>query len=205
MDDFPDPRAAETASRMLDMMHEEGIDAGLEPTEIRFHRAPFGTLRHFERAEASWLVEGAAVLAWALCKSDLPNYFTRSPAIPVGRALGMFQPNARSLVQSAELRPAEEIELCTARYMALYWRLSAYRENPVPVDFEEQLREPDSPHLAIDGIELLDRDLAITGQPLHTLSHEAFSELWSIVAERYKALRWLMGWDEGYRTLTAIQ
>ena len=181
----------------------EGLN--LDAAEKRFFSTPFGTLKNRERTEASWLIEGLAVLSWAIGKCDLPPFHQKIEGSKVSIAIGLFQPDSLERISAAAIRNPDEVESGAITYSALCWRFSEQAKNPQPVDFAGKLKDPNGPHLLVDGIPIKDGDLAIDGSPICEVPAERVAEVASVVFQRYKAFRWLLGLEDGYATLTTIQ
>src|ERR1700722_15475311 len=90
-----DPRAAENSGHVLTFIKGVGLEGSLEPAEARLLAAPHGSLSEMQQAETSWLVEGMAVLAWALGKAELPRWDEKCDPRTVSVAVGMFQPGTK--------------------------------------------------------------------------------------------------------------
>jgi hypothetical protein len=199
------PRAQHLAQQIPGILSQpefEGLN--LDAVEKRFFKAPFGSLNRNERAEASWLIEGMAVLSWAIGKSDLPPFHQKVEGSKASAALGIFQPDSPERIAGATIRNPDEVESGAITYSALSWRLSEQNKSPKAINFAEKLKDPKSPHLLVDGIELKDGDLAIDGTSLREVPPKRFGEVSGIVFQRYKAFRWLLGLENGYATLTTI-
>lgn len=204
IDGDPDPEAQAMADRILAFTREAGIYEIYEPAEIRLLQAPFGSLPRRERVALSWAVEGVAVMAWALGKAPLPPFDTKTQGAPIGCALGLFEHGSGESLQEAKLRNLAEIQMCALSYTVLSWRLAQYIEKRERLDFAARLKEPDGPHLTVDGINLQDGDLAIDGMPLEQLDEERLVEVCSIVRERHKAFRWLLGYEKNYAAVATV-
>jgi Domain of unknown function (DUF4272) len=200
-----DPSAAEMAGAILQFVRGVGLEDAFEPCEARILQAPFGTLSEFEVVETSWVVEGIAVLAWALGKMELPPFSTKCPAAPVSIALGMFRPGTKETLSEAALRDAAEIESLALSYLALNWRIGRQIENPEKLDFAGQLSDPNRPHLLVDGLELRDGDLTIDGVELGQVGPDRFGEVFTIVRQRFNAFKWLQGYAACYGAEPTLQ
>jgi hypothetical protein len=208
IDGDPDPSVQKLAGQILPLTQETGIYQTYEPAELRLLNAPWGSLPRRERVALSWAVEGVAVMAWALGKAPLPPFDTRCQGAPVGSALGLFQHESREVLRAATLRDPSEIERQALTYEILSWRLQQFFEARQRVDLASRLKATNGPHTIphaiIDGLALLDGDLAVDGAPLIEISEERLSEVSSIVRERYKAFRWLLGYEKNYAPVATI-
>jgi hypothetical protein len=205
IDGDPDPDAQEMAGKILPLARQTGIYESYEPAELRLLHAPWGSLPRRERLALSWAVEGVAVLAWALGKAPLPPFDTRCEGAPVGSALGLFQHESPETIRAATLRDPAEIEMRALTYEALSWRLARFLDTRQRIDFASRLPNYSSPHLISCGFILLDDgDLAVDGAPLVEISEERLCEICTIVRQRHKAFRWLLGYEKHYAAVLTI-
>jgi Domain of unknown function (DUF4272) len=203
IDGDPDPGALEMAGKILPLTRESGIYESYQPAERRLLHAPWGSLPRRERLALSWAVEGVAVLAWALGKAPLPPFDTRCEGAPVGSSLGLFQHESPQVIRAATLRDPAEIETRAHTYEALSWRLARFLESRHRIDFASRLPNYNSPHLLAGGFTLLeDGDLSVDGAPLVEISEERLGEICTIVRQRHKAFRWLLGYEKNYAVTT---
>ncbi len=174
VDHEQNPNAAEMAARISGIMKEDWIErlVVLDAAEQRFVNAPFGSLTPGQRTEASWLIERMAVLAWAIGATELPPFFTKINGARVSKTMGIFQPGAKERAEASKLRNPDEIIMGAETYAALQWRLQEHVRKPGHVDFYAKVKDPDSEHLTVDGLEFHENDLAIDGVPLSTVAQE---------------------------------
>lgn len=181
------------------------------PEEAAVIAASPGSLSLEQRIDASWLVEGAAALAWALGRLELSQYDQACATRRVKDALGLLAPLAGR--QEKALRGRAEIAAELERLFAVHWRLVDYRASPVAKAFAELGRR--SPFwfgpLATEGLPtaqaratgpgqgVVVEDLAIRGRPISEASAEEREECEGIVLERRRALGWLCGLADRYR------
>jgi Domain of unknown function (DUF4272) len=203
IDGDPDPDALELAGQILPLTQETGIYQTYEPAELRLLNAPWGSLPRRERVALGWAVEGVAVMAWALGKAPLPPFDTRCEGAPVGSALGLFQHESPEILRAVTLRDRSEIERYALTYEVISWRLQQFLETRQRIDLASRLKSPTIPHSVIDNLALLDGDLAVDRAPLVEISEERLSEVSSIVRERHKAFRWLLGYEKNYAPAAA--
>lgn len=205
VDHEQNPNAAKMAGRIPEIFNENWMELVVpDATELRFINAPFGSLLPAQRAEASWLIERMAVLAWAVGAAELPPFFRQINGAKVSKTLGIFQAEAKERVEAAHLRSPDEIVMGAETYAALQWRLSEHARNPGHVDLYQKVKDPESEHLTVEGLEFIEGDLAIEGVPLSTVQQEKLGLTFSIVYQRFKGFRWLLGYDRGESTVTAV-
>ena len=198
------PKAAEMVNRIPTIFQQDWMDGlTLDAAEKRFVNAPFGTLKPYQRAEASWLIEGMAALAWALRLAELPPFYSMSKGAAVSKALGIFQADAGDRIEQATLRKPGEIIMGAHTYGAVMWRLNEYLKDQKPVEFAKKLTNTDG-HLVVDGLEFLDGDLAVEGRPLDKVPEEKLSQVGAIVFQRNRQFRWLLGFERGESTVTTV-
>ena len=146
-----------TWDAVVDWVSAAGAGPGLEAHEQEILRRPTGALDDAEVAMASWQVEGAVVVTWALGLLDrLPP--TDEPVDPVliSGAVG-FPDGARTLevLGSARPRAREEIDAEVVRHERVLWSL--------------QERSGAGRLTEAEGSEAVDVSLAITTQRLRAL------------------------------------
>jgi uncharacterized protein DUF4272 len=201
-----DPGAKKMSDNILIFIDGVGLAQDLLPHELRMLQAPFGSLSARECAGTSWLSEGMAVLAWSVGLFDLPAPNQKCHPGPPAINLGMFQPGTKDRLATAVLRNADEIEMKSLTYLALNWRIGHFVTNPAEkMDLASKLKDPASPHLLVDEVELIDGDLAIDGLPLAQVPHERAGEVFFVIRERFNAFKWLQGYAPQYAADTTIQ
>jgi hypothetical protein len=184
-----------------------GGAAALEAPERTFLKSTAGRAEEKVVAAASWRREGLAVLAWALRQFELPAY--DSPVVPPDAAhlsVGFQEPQiARELLARGELRPRAEVDQLAAQLTVVSWRLQQFAIMPGPMDLVAFLREFSSfKDTWLDGLRIVDGDLAIGAQPLAQASAEAVQLCRSIAIERQIAAYWLQGDDPAYSAVEPV-
>lgn len=177
----------------------------LSPTELKLAQTTMVTMSHQQQVDASWRLESAQVLMWALgLIGELPAYDTRAEhdllkQIPADDISGF--------VSSAHLRTTAEID--QARDDAELWH---WRSRTRQLIEEGQVLSADNKFkaagitsfddvvlftagkLAEEGrIPTIADDFAARGKAYRKLSDEEWSEVRSITIERHFALNWLCG------------
>jgi hypothetical protein len=206
IDSDPDPGAKKMSDNVLAFVEGVGLSQDLLPHQMRMLNAKFGTLSESVCVETSWLSEGMVVLAWSIGLAELPDFRTKPHPGPTAIRLGMFQPGTKARLEQAVLRDANEIEAKALTYLVLNWRIGNFILNPQDrMDLAAKLKDPRSPHLLVDEVELLDGDMAIDGLPLAGVPHDRAGEVFQIVRERFNAFKWLQGYSSQYSADTNIQ
>jgi hypothetical protein len=169
-----------------------GLRAFAEPEEIALIEAT--KLNDREVVGATWGIEGAGVLAWSLGLMELPPHDVSVDLKVVGDACG-FRSN-----DDPPLRPIAhaELEAKAAQLLTIHWRLREFIfVNRTPIDFAEVASREYLP-LKIDGIRLVDGDLAVVRWPIASAPPDEVQRCMSIAYERHRAINWLLGSAEPY-------
>lgn len=195
-----DPEAADAQREMLKWVQR--VQDEIETREYDLLRAPLGTLERQAKIDASWQGEGAAVLAWALRRYELPAYDTSAEPSEVAERLGFLHEHDVPL-RSSDLRPLEEIDECREKLFAVHWRLREFWRTGERVDFVRVAREAYFGPLDIGGLPLIDGDLAIDGKALPDVGNDRCLECLEIASERHRAANWLAGTEIAYSEVTA--
>ena len=198
---LPDPVAVMAGD--LAFYREHGLDRDAEPDEDATVRAPYGTLPAQTTVDATWRAEGLAVLAWALGRRDgLPpidetiDLAELSADLELPWSDGEAMP---SLLRSPHLRPTAEIERLDARLLTAHWRVRNFLSiDPGPMDYVAWVPGVEWAQLSLDGLEVIDRDLAIGGVPIAAADRDRVALTDSILRERRLAVSWLNGYEELY-------
>lgn len=169
------------------------VGLSLEDAEKALLACPLGLLSRRAQEEASWRSEGAAVLSWALGRTALPPLDEDVEPKRIADALGFLKPEAIALVRDAQLKPAEELHLLSARQAWVEARLRAFLGNRKPVDLARLAAGSPLGTLVLEGLPLVEGDLGIKGQPLARAADEDVGRALAIAQERLRAAQWLTG------------
>lgn len=160
-----------------------------------------------QHINASWRIEAAAALMWAL--GMLPDFppFDRQTDHYLLRLIPDEDP--RQFFERAVLRPDEEIERKRSLAELWHWRSRTRQieeeKRPLPPElgfssYDEIVRK-----IAVEAARrgelagLIDDDFAAKGKAYRDLSAEEWSEVSSITVERHRALNWLCGYAPANR------
>jgi hypothetical protein len=180
--------------RIFEWLDAQGLVPELEAWEKEAIENPVGGLSRQTAVNATWRSEALAVLAWALDVYPLPSLDEQVDPADVGNAVGFLDPDARtSCVEGARLRAEEEIEVLAERLFSAHWRLRQFAIRPEPIDFVELAREAWFGPMTIEGLSLVEGDLAFGGVPIAKLDTARLPELMSTIRERRLAAEWLRG------------
>lgn len=196
-------------------LRDAGLWKYLSPLERAYAQSTMVTMSHQQQIDASWRLEAAQTLIWALgLLAALPPYDTMAghdllKQIPSGEPA--------SFVRSATLRPSDEID--SARELAELWhwrsRTRQVIESGDPFPADENMKAAgfnsyddivrfSARNGAKEGLipACVDDDFPAKGKAYRDLTSEEWSQVGSITAERHFALNWLCGrapgnqWDE---------
>lgn len=199
LEDHPD-LMAEEAARFRAWLDEAELGTEPEPDERDLLDQPAGAVGEDQAAEHAFDAEAALALLWALGITDA------LPALDPGRqpfdTVTEFQVPGPGPFDGSRpepsLRPAAEIEREWRRQQALDWRLADLRVSRRHVDFAAWARDTWFGAVELDGIPLIDGDLAVGGTPVSELDDRSAWWLWRQTAERHRALNWLIGANPVY-------
>jgi hypothetical protein len=198
--------ARQITDDLLLWKQDAGIEDEFEPDETRLLHMPFGKLATEEGVNMSWLAEGMVVLAWALGRAALPPFWEQANAGQISGALGMLRPGTNASLSKAVLRDSAEIERQAKTCLTVHWRLVEHRLRPFQIDFAARVHNFEIsplPFLTLDGVPLLDGDMAIDNAPILRIPPARLRETTSIVFERHRAFNWLLGVEKLYSQIRA--
>ncbi len=176
-----------------------GIKGELEPCEQELLHSPIHKGNARKLMEAEWLIEGAAILAWALNKLELPAYDAEVDVGIMDKACGLATPEkALAFQKHPELRNQADIERLSTQMLALHWRLRENRLKPGKKDFETESQQAWFGTMPLEGIRFIAGDLAIRNVAIHEVSEVALVPLELSIQERHRAVNWLCGVHEIY-------
>lgn len=91
-------------------------------------------------------------------------------------------------------------------YLTLNWRIGHFVMNPKDrMDLAAKLKDPKSPHLLVDEVELVDGDMAVDGLPLAQVPRARAGEVFFVIRERFNAFKWMQGYSAEYSAMTSVQ
>jgi hypothetical protein len=194
-----------------------GLACGLSRVERKFLRLRLSTSSKAAASQFLWQIEGAACIAWAL--RLLPRIWPMDEQFDGNLDEASLGAPERRLIETASLRPMEEIQAACDRVKLWRWRA---RQGALEQDGYTWPPKDASSEMAgdlrskgldtLDGIvratarslhkqgileETIDEDFIARGKPYRALSNEEASEMRSIAMERHEALNWLCGLAPG--------
>lgn len=180
-------------SNLLKRVGDLALDEELEGTERQMLHSAIGELDQRTVVNGFWKYEGAAVLAWALGRLDLPPVDEQVS----DRAVGDVFFNMSFDSGSFTLRNSVTIESFEELMYNLHWRVCDFSVRPRPYNLRRMLS--DAPNLpGVAPLQFLKDDLAIGELPIFKASSDRFAACHSVVTERRHAASWLCGHHEVY-------
>ena len=205
-------RAVIERDQFCQRLREAGLWQHLSPLEQAYARSTLLTATEQQQLDATWRLEAAQTLIWALgMLGQMPPYDTSADPDLLKQ---IPSAHAAAFVESARLREQAEIE--RERDVAEFWhwrsrtRELIERGDPFPADekmnaagfhsFEDVVRFS-AREGAKDGTipACIDDDFPAKGKAYRDLSAEEWAEVRSITMERHFALNWLCGYAPGNR------
>lgn len=193
-DDPIEPWVAELHRDTLAWVEAIGIRGELEPDEWKVLQRPPGTLDQRAQIDATWRLEGLAVLAWALGRFKLPAYDQLVNPQALIHSLGFPDAEAaRQLLAAPSLQPPAEQEALRKQLLGLHWRLRDFTLRPQAMDFRAFARDCWFGPLDISPFRLIGDDLALGDHAINDAPEDVFQSALSSAMERHKAINWLTG------------
>jgi hypothetical protein len=197
-----DAQAEQLNARILDWLTRLEIGDEIERHERELLIKPLGELSEEERVDASWQSEGLVILAWALQLAEPPPFDVQVDPVSVTDKLGFLTDQARRVLAAPNLRDAADLDMCSERQFAVYWRLRTFARDRRRIDFAEAAKgdAPDSEFgpMVIDGLPLIGGDLALKSRPLFQAEESDWRTALAIAEERLRAAYWLCGYKRKY-------
>lgn len=186
---------------------EEGLDPFVSPSERHLLNRRLGRLLPEEAESASWQIEAAAALGWALEVVDEPPPLD-VPVDPASLLAMLPSPwdKTRPFRANAELLPEEMIAFERERAELWHWRASVEIARTAAVgreaiELNAAIREVASEATAAGFFpDPIGNDFPVAGHPYRTVSPQIRDTLSAVAIERLRALNWLCGlsanWDD---------
>lgn len=165
-----------------------------EAHELQLIEVPLGTVDQRAITNGVWRAEGAQVLLWALGARELPAHDEQEHPYDVARAVGVLGEGPPKLYENLSLRAPESLDWMRRRLLGLHWRLTENRVNPsASVDFREFSEENWFGGFDLEGIGLVEGDLAVGDAPVTQADPSRIALASSTAMERHRAINWLVG------------
>jgi hypothetical protein len=181
---------------MVAWLEEHDLLDELEPGERALLDARVGSLEPQAIVDATWRSEGIAVLAWMLGVAQLPAHDEMVDVAGLTSDLGFL--DDASALDAPRLRSEDERQWMGDRLLGLHWRLRDFSLRPEAMDFRAFAADCWFGSFDLEGIPLVDDDLAIDGQAITDADPDRRGIAHSIAMERHQAINWLAGWDAVY-------
>ena len=185
--------AAEFWHRVLRWFETLGVEDELEAWERGVIGTPLGSLNGPAHANAQWLCEGLAVLAWALGTWKIPSHDVPVVAVEVSESLGFLSSKEENVLASPKLKERQLLEHFRNEAFTVHWRLREFSLKNCAMDFRSFLKTAWFGPLELQEAGLFGNDLRVGDQ---ALADAPASEVWlatSIARERHRAIKWLFG------------
>lgn len=185
---------------LISWLSEERLTDYLAPAERAMLERPIGALSAEDAVAATWSIEGAAALAWALdLLPMIPGYDETTAAAAVIEALPATWSRTTEFRSGAKLRT--EAEIATERERAeiwhdradQYWQMQEGWEPDLIAPWEVIAAMADEAHAAGLLARPVDGDFPTRLGPYAILPPEIVEELELIAFHRLVALNWLCG------------
>jgi hypothetical protein len=198
-----DPQAAKAHVACIAWCERNDLQSEFEPCEWALLTTPLGDLPKRDVVNASWLVESAVCLAWAIRQAEVPDYEIQADGESLSSVVQFLSDTAESFRTELELRPRVELERLLDHYLTLHWRLREFSTRPGHVDLVEFAVQCEWANMRLDEVRIVNRDLSVGGLPLVEAPESAWRTCLSIASERHRACEWLLGQDPIYSQVTA--
>ena len=193
-EDPADPGVDETRQRILEWVDAIGIRDELEPQEWKVLQRPLGRVEPQDAMNATWRLEGLAVLAWALNRFELPPLDQLVDPGKLLPSVGILNADrAAALIAEPPLRSIDELKTLRNRLFAIHWRLVNLRLKPEPMNFADFARTAWFGPLDITGARLINGDLALGDHAIADAPFDLLGAVQSSAMERHLAINWLCG------------
>ncbi len=202
------PKASATSAfrdQLLSWLTAAGLEGEAEAEEWSLLTSGLGSWQERQAVDASWKVEAAAVLTWALGLAELPPHdVTATPQQVVGPLHFMSVEGTQRIIKAATLREDAELYHIYNRLWQIHWRLVEHGVKPSAVDLREMgsrhdwWGQPDIPKRALGP----DGDLIVGGRPLSKADPRQIARCNSIAVERHHAANWVIGIESLYSAIS---
>lgn len=178
-----------------------GLEDELEPSEYETLHTPAGELGGQSAIDANWRWEGACVLAAALGVFKLLPLNQIVDVTVCGDACGLFakRPEFDRLQESLSIDANFDRIAFANQALAIHWRLRQFMQvRQEAIDFIDYSRGVEWADFNLQGVPLVDGDLAIGELPIVLADSSDVDLAFSIARERHQAANWLIGWNSIY-------
>jgi hypothetical protein len=177
-----------------------------EAAELEHINAPASELDQQSAVNASWRWEGVGVLLASLGRARLSAMNVPMEPKGLGDAAGVLaEPRTvMQVVDAAAFSPGFDRFRFADQMLTLHWRLREFTQGKGgPIDFVTTAQRITWAKFDLDGVPLVEGDLALAGQPIARAAQEEVLLARSMISERHHAANWLIGWHEIYSEVEA--
>lgn len=198
------PDAEALHKRILGWVAGQGLTDQLSPNELGLLKTPLGRLTETQIIEATWAVEGLAMLAWGTTLYEFPMPDEKVDPYAVTDIVGFLSDDPKAIIDSGKLRTPTELTACRELLYAVHSRLRDFLRNQQPQTFTGWVERwwLDALGVPFDYL-IVDNDLAIDRKPVTQVGLERVRTCEWIIRERHRAIRWLTGECPVYSETTA--
>jgi hypothetical protein len=198
------PEAEALHMKILGWVAGQGLIDQLSPNELGLLKTPLGRLIETQVIEATWAVEGLAMLAWGATLYELPMHDEKVDPYAVTDIVGFLIDEVKAIIDSAKLRTPTELTACRELLYGVHSRLRDFLCNQQPQFFAGWVERwwLDALGIPFDYL-IVNNDLAIDRMPVTQAGLERVQTCEWIIRERHRAIRWLTGGCPVYSETTA--
>ena len=184
---------------MVNWIEESEIKEEVEADEWEILQRPIGLLDQQSTINAIWRIEGVAVLAWALGRTELPSYDQLVAPPELFAAIDIYNTEAaRELIANARLRSPEELSKYQVQALMVHWRLRDFQLRARAMDFVAFSKNCWIGSFDLSPFRIVEGDLAIGNVAIAHADADLRQACASSAMERHLAINWLHGWSECY-------
>jgi Domain of unknown function (DUF4272) len=176
--------------RVSDWWNDRQLDDALEPEEKALLAVPFGSAPRQLAVNASWRSEALAVLAWALCLTELPPHDTQAEPSSIANALGFLA--EKTVLDAPRLRSATELNEYANVAFTVHWRVREFTLRPEHLDLVKFCETAWFGPLSLRGVRLHEGDLSVGQLSIDQAPQARVRTVLSIARERHQAINWLL-------------
>lgn len=116
----------ETADRIRNWFTDLDLWPYVESHEQAIIDCEFGEMPPRLRIRGTWLIEGLSILSWALKRRDFPPHDDKVDPIAVTNSLDFLSEDAKSLLTTAHLREAAELQAAREWFYDVHCTLRSF-------------------------------------------------------------------------------
>ncbi len=187
---------AEMRNREWTRLHEwvklHGLDSVMRQDEAAILHAKPGLLNDRQKLTASWLIEGATVLAWALKMRPKPGYDEMTEdMIEIARQTKFL----KEIAADHELRAKDELIEYQMMVRTCLWRAREYDRGVKNQDLKHMIAHMTAIDLSGEHLAFIGNDLSVFGKTLDKLDAEELDSFHCCLTERYRGINWILAED----------